>query len=316
MRSGTAFVWAVVVVVASLASAGETPAEKPPEAPAAKPPAPPLPLHSLEGFSGVYLTETAGFANLPDGDGWFGKPSFAFSAVKLGHKNLESLSVTTNFLKRIELGYSFQRLGLGDFPRNVRNATGLDANRHSMLLHTVGLRAMLVSEGEGGNPWVPAITAGIRYKSNTSIDAINSNLADVPKTLGFRHNAGTDFTLVASKTFAGILPKPFIISAGVRNTEAILGGFGGFGRDRHWVFEGNAIFFITGRLVFAAEYRQMPSELRTLGRLVRREDDWWSMAFAYVFNDHLTGTLGFAHLGRVLNHHEDVCPLAQLKWEF
>jgi len=309
--------WTVVLVAALAASvvvAAEAPAGKTAAKPAAKAAAPPLPLHTLEGPSGVYLTQTAYFANLPEGDGLFGKPSFAFSGVKVGHKDLEAFTVTTNVLKRFELSYSFQRLGLGDFPHDVKKATGISID-HSSLLHTLGLRAMVVREGEG-SPSMPAITLGVLFKKNTTIDDINDDLGGLLKTLSYRKDHGVDFTAVASKTFVGVLPKPFILSAGVRNTSAILGGFGGFGNDRHTVFEGHAIFFLTDRLVFAAEYRQMPHELRTLGKLIRREDDWWSMAFAYVFNNNLTGTIGFAHLGRVLNHHEGFCPLAQLKWEF
>jgi len=304
----------MAALLASALLAAEAPAEKPPEKPAAKAAAPPLPLHTLEGPSGVYLTQTAYIANLPDDDSVMGKPAFAFSGVKIGRKDLESFTMSTNFAKRFELSYSFQRLGLGDFPRAVKNATGVQID-HSSLLHTLGLRAMVIREGEG-MPGMPAVTIGVLGKKNTFVDEADDDLGGALKTLGYNEDAGVDFTMMASKTIVGVLPKPFIVSAGFRNTSAIHGGFVGFGNERHTVFEGNAIFFLTGRLVFAAEYRQMPNELKKLGKVVREEDDWWSMAFAYVFNNNLTGTLGFAHLGSVLNHNEEFCPLAQLKWEF
>jgi len=300
--------------------AGEGAAEKPAaspagEQPAAKPAAPPLPLHSLEGFSGVYLTETAYFANAPEGDAIAGKPCFAFSGVRIGRKDLQSLSMTVNLKNRVEFGYSLQRLSLGDLGHDVR-PLGLDLDHHSSILHTAGLRVMLVREGEGGNPWVPAITAGVRFKKNATMDNINDDLAGVPRLLGYRNDQSVDYTLTASKTVVGVLPKPFIVSAGLRNTEAIHAGFVGFAKERHTVFECHGIFFLTDRLVLAAEYRQMPRELRPLGRLVRRPDDWWSLAFAYVINEHATATWGFAHLGSVLNHRQQCCPLVQFKWEF
>lgn len=310
--------WVSLCAVLELSLAclgGEAPEAAEPEKPAPKPAAPPLPLLSLEGFSGVYLTDTALLANAPAGDSPIGKPCFAFSAVKIGHKDLESFSATINVLKRIEFGYSFQRLGLGDFPHDVKKATGISI-AHASHLHTVGVRAMILRDGEGGHAWVPAVTIGARYKKNTRTDDINDDLGGVLKALGYKDDDTVEFTLMASKVFAGILPKPFILSAGFRNTDAIHGGFVGFSNNRHTLFEGNAIFFITDRLVLAGEYRQMPGDLKTLGKLVRKEDDWWSLAFAYVFNENLTGTLGFAHLGRVLNHKESFCPLAQLKWEF
>ena len=301
------------ILTASLGVGGEVVAEKPAAAP------PPLPLQTLEGFSGVFLTETAYFANLPEGDGFWGKPSMALSGVRIGRKNLESVAFTTNFFRRIEFGYSFQRLGLGDWPREVRQATGIGID-HSSLLHTVGLRAMVLREGEGDTTWVPAVTVGVRYKKNSTIEDINDDLVGIPRTLGYKDDDGIDYTLMASKTFVGVLPKPFILSAGLRSTEAIHAGFVGFSRERHTVFEGNAIFFLTDRLVLAGEYRQMPNELKSLtvggSKLIRRQDDWWSLALGYVFNSHLTGTLGFANLGRVLDREENICLLGQAKWEF
>jgi len=224
--------------------------------------------------------------------------------------------MTVNLMNRVEFGYSFQRLGLGDWGHDIRKATGLDLDHHSSLLHTVGARVMLVREGEGGNPWVPAITAGIRFKKNTTIGDINDDLAGVPRLLGYRNDHSVDYTLAASKTFVGVLPKPFILSVGLRSTEAIHAGFVGFARDRHTMFECHGIFFLTDHLVLAGEYRRMPKELAALGKLVREPDDWWSLAFAYVINEHATATWGFAHLGSVLNHNERCCPLVQLKWEF
>ncbi len=310
----------VAALLSAMAFAGEAPVEKPAappeEKPAAKPAAPPLPLHSIEGFSGVYLTETAYLANAPEGDSLLGKPCFAFSGVKIGKKDLQALTMTVNIGNRAEFGYSFQRLSLGDFGHDIRRATGLDLDHNSSLLHTIGMRVVLVREGEGGKPWIPAITAGIRFKKNTTIGDINDDLAGVPRLLGYKNDDSVDYTLVASKTIVGVLPKPFIVSVGLRNTEAIHGGFVGFAKERHTVFECHGIFFLTDRLVLAGEYRKMTNELKPLGRLVREPDDWWSLAFAYVINEHATATWGFARLGSVLNHNERCCPLVQLKWEF
>ena len=42
---------------------------------------PPLPLHNIEGNSGICLTSTAYLANPPEKGEFFGKPSFSTSAV-------------------------------------------------------------------------------------------------------------------------------------------------------------------------------------------------------------------------------------------
>lgn len=313
-RTGIGFCLLVCLSVATMAGeATPAPAPGPPVKRAAPAPLPPL---SIEGSSGIFLTGGAGIANLPEGDRIIGKPSFAFSGVKIGDKNLASFSASTNFFKRIELSYSYQRLGLGDFPHDVRKATGISI-AESSIVHTAGLHAILVREGAFGAPWLPSIGAGVSYKKNETIENINDDLGGLLNTLGYKKDHGVDYTIMATKTLpARWLPRPVIISGGVRNTKAILGGFGGFGGDRHTVFEGNAICLLTKRLVLAGEYRQMPHELRTMGRLIRREDSWWSLALAYVVNEHLTATVGFAHLGRVLNDHYRFCPLGQVKWEF
>ena len=85
---------------------------------------PPLPLHSLEGVSGVQVTSTAYLANPPEDGKTFGKPSFSVSAIWGSEKDVQSFAVTENIGGKIELGYASMRLGLGDFPEDVKTATG------------------------------------------------------------------------------------------------------------------------------------------------------------------------------------------------
>ena len=294
------------LLAGSLAAAGEA---------AKKTSAPPLPLHTIEGTSGVFITDTAYLANPPEGDSPVGKPSFSFSGVRLGHKNLWAAGVTTNFFKRVELGYSFMRLGLGDWPSDVRRATTLPC-RSSVGMHTLSARAMLVEEGGFGLKWTPAVTAGARYKHNEDIWDIDDDLVGTCGNIGIRDNDGFEGTLTASKMFVGILPKPFILSAGARLTDAAQIGLLGFTRHYHLVFEGNAIFFVTDRLLVAGEYRQKPDELDRCLDLVGAEHDWWTVAAAYVVNDHMTVSGGYGHFGNILNHEANAVWALQAKWEF
>ena len=315
MRQG--MVAGILIAVAALAApwalAGEQPPPPPPEQPASPPP---LPLHSIEGFSGVFLTETAYLANLPEGEGWFGKPSVAISGARINEKELFAATATMNFFRRVELGLSYMNLSLGDWDNNVEAAAEARISDGDVPLYTVGLRCLVLREGEFDTTWIPAVTVGARWKKNANIDNIDRDLHGVVTGLGLDDDDGLDFTVMASKTFAGVLPKPFILSAGLRATEAIQAGFLGFDDDYHVVFEGNAIFFILDNLVLAAEYRQMPRTMKRLGKLVRREDDWWSLALGWVVNSHMTVTAGFAHTGRVLDESDSFVPLCQLKWEF
>ena len=313
------------LVQAAPAEAQAKPAEaqaKPAEA-QAKPPkkieapaAPPLPLHMIEGTSGIFITQMAYIANPPELRKWLAMPSLSASYVKVGHKDVRALGLTYAVHERIELGYAYERLDLGHWPQDVEKALGLHMRPREVDLHTMSLRTMLVKEGQWEQKWIPAITAGVHYKYNADIKEINRDLQGTCRTLGYRNNDGWDATLVASKTFANILPKPFILSAGLRSTRAALTGFTGFSGDRDINFEGSAAFFITDKLLFAGEYRQKRSNWTGVRRLVEKEDDWWLLAFVYVVNEDLTLTAGYLYAGDMLNHRNQGGLGFQVKWEF
>ena len=76
---------------------------------------PPLPLHGIEGYGGVLTTYTAYIPNQPTGEDLFGMPSVGFAFVSLGHeKFLYAPTLTEAIGSRLELGYGFNALDLGD----------------------------------------------------------------------------------------------------------------------------------------------------------------------------------------------------------
>ena len=113
---------------------------------------------------------------------------------------------------------------------------------------------------------------------------------------------------------------PMIISAGIRNTDAIHTGLVGFAGERRCVFEGSLAYFLTEKLIFAAEYKQNPSlmaDLTSGGKhLVKTENDWWDICLAYVFNDNLTISGGYANFGNILEDQVSCGWSMQLKYEF
>ena len=100
----------------------------------------PLPLHNIEGNSGVFITSTAYLANPPEEGEVFGKPSFSTSAIFGREKDLQSFAVTENLWGRIELGYAYERFGLGDWPNDVKTATGLSIDNHLGLHKLLNIR--------------------------------------------------------------------------------------------------------------------------------------------------------------------------------
>ncbi len=280
---------------------------------------PPLPLHTIEGNSGVLITSTAYLANPPEEGEILGKPSVSASAIFAGNKDLHSFAVTENIYGQFEIGYAFERFGLGDWPTDVMAAVGAKVHDH-IGMHNLNLRAMFIQEGDFDCPWMPAITFGTHFKWNESTSELDRDLGGLLNTLGSDHNSGTEFTLVASKTITELLPQPIIISAGIRNGDAIHTGLFGFAGQRRTTFEGSIIAFLTDRLAFAAEYRQKSDLLTELSaggyHLVKAENDWWSLCLAYVINDNMTISGGYANLGNLANSQENGAWGIQLKYEF
>jgi len=280
---------------------------------------PPLPTHNVEGNSGVFITNTAYLCNpAPEGK-IFGLPSVSGTVAAIGEKDFESFVVTENILGRIEVGYAMQRIGLGDWPHDVRGATGLHVQNHA-IVHNLNTRLMIIEEGGFNCSWMPAVTVSSHFKWNEDLSDINKQLNGTCDLIGADHSFGTEFTAVATKTVTGLLPKPLILSAGLRNGDGVHTGLLGFAGERRTTFEGSAIYFLTDRLLIASEYRQksdLADQCSAGGDdLVKAENDWWDVCLAYVANDHLTIAGGYADFGNVLNHRENCVWALQVKYEF
>ena len=280
---------------------------------------PPLPTHNVEGNSGVFITSTAYLVNPPEDGEVFGKPSFSTSFAAIGEKDFESFAVTENILGRIELGYAFERIGLGDWPADVKTASGLHVENHAFL-HNLNTRYMIIEEGGFDRAWMPAVTLGAHFKWNEGLNDLDKQTGGLCGNLGSDHDSGTDFTAVATKTISDWLPKPLIVSAGLRNGDAIHTGLIGFAGERRTTFEGSIIYFLTDKLLLAGEFRQKSDLLHQCSmsgkHLIRAENDWWDICLAYVVDDHLTIAGGYANFGNVFNHREENVWAIQIKYEF
>jgi len=283
--------------------------------------APPLPCHNVEGNSGVFITSTAYLANPPEGDSVFGLPSFSTSFAAIGEKDFESFAVTENIWGKVELGYALERIGLGDWPADVKTATAgtVHVDNH-VIVHNFNTRLMVIEEGGLERPWMPAVTLGAHFKVNRGLDDIGRQTGGLCGMLGADHNSGTEFTAVASKTIADWLPRPLIVSAGLRNGDGIHTGLLGFAGERRTTFEGSIIYFLTDKLLLASEYRQksdLCNQITMGGRhLIKGENDWYDICLGYLVNDHVTIAGGYANFGNVLNHREENVWAIQVKYEF
>ena len=311
-------VWLAALLVAAGwgANADETqttsaqPAQPPPAAKPAEKGAP-LPLHQIEGNGGIFATLSAYIVNPPRNGEPIGRPSIGFAYVNIGHEqNLEAFTVTESPFKRLELGYGWDRLGLGDLPQALG---GIPTDE--VQLHNFNARFQILKEGEFDQQWIPALTAGVHYKYNDGFDQLNHDVGGALSSHGIRDNNGVDYTLYASKLFTQ-LPRPVLLEAGGRATKGVWEGLGGFSDNYSYLFEGNVVVFVTGNFALAAEYKQQPNNYRPIGSLVRKEGDWWTIDAAYVVNKHLTLAAGYGHFGNVLNHDANGVWGITTKWEF
>ena len=114
---------------------------------------------------------------------------------------------------------------------------------------------MAIKEGDFEKSWMPAVTLGAHLKCNDGVDDIDKQTSGLCGSLGADHDSGIEFTAVASRTITDWLPKPLIVSAGLRNGDGIHTGLLGFAGERRTTFEGSVIYFLTDKLLFASEYR-------------------------------------------------------------
>lgn len=173
---------------------------------------PPLPLHGIEGSGGIFSTYSAYLVNPAKEGEIFGLPSAAVFYVNLGHsRDLRTFTITETLWDRVELGYGFDNFDLGDLPQDVHNTVGADIGDDYVNLHNFNVRVALLKEGDFEQPWVPALTAGVHYKYNDTIDDIDSDLGGALHGIGIENNDGVDFTLYATKLLT-FFPRPVLVN--------------------------------------------------------------------------------------------------------
>lgn len=278
--------------------------------------APPLPLQNVEGFGGILITGSAYLINPSEEGKVFGLPSLGVTYINIGDgRHMEAFTISETLWGRFELGYALNHFGLGKLPEDIEAATGVNTIEDSVYLHNFNARLQLLKEDAFKKPWMPALTVGIHYKHNDDTDVIDRRLGGAFTDIGIKDNNGVDLTLFASKMIK-FLPRPLMLNAGVRSTEAAQIGLFGFTEDRRTVFEGNFGIMVLDNLVIGGEYRQKPDEFDTLPGLVEEEDDWWDGFITYIASDNLTMSIAYANFGDVFNHEANNVWGIKFKWEF
>lgn len=174
------------------------------------------PLTNVEGVGGVTLNPFAYVTNaIGEGEtGLGGSDIVSMPNMGLWHITLSDSDIDWNTVGINLSLYNRLELGFGQEDLDVEDVGGVDK-------HNLSAKLNLIPEGEFDIPLMPAISAGIIYKSTDASPAGDSS--------------GTDYYAVATKTCTE-LPVPTVLSAGVRSTEGYVRGILGFGDDRDEIF--------------------------------------------------------------------------------
>jgi len=181
-------------------------------------------------------------------------------------------------------------------------AFGVTPGQH-IQMDIVGAKLRLAGDAVlDSDNWMPQIAVGLEHKTVRP-----GSLGAVLDFLGAKRS-GTDVYVSASKL---LLAHGLLLNATLRSTQANQNGLLGFGaaspgtHHRSLQPELSAAYLLRNNLALGLEYRFKPNQLQALGAAAGlgdalREDDWRDLFIAWAPSKHLSLTLAYVDLGRVL----------------
>ena len=213
------------------------------------------------------------------------------SAVSTRNYTMQVQGLMATLDDRVELSLARQDFATGATGR----ALGLPSLHLKM--DVLGAKARLLGDAVlDSDGWMPQVAAGIECKQTDA-----GGLRPTLRALG-AHANGTDFYLSATKL---LLAQGLLVNGTLRLTKANqngLLGFGAAGQDRYRLEpEFSAAWLASRRLALGAEYRRKPDNLNpsVLGAGLK-EDDWWDLFAAWAPTRHVSLTVAFVQLGRIV----------------
>ena len=223
-------------------------------------------------------------------EGQFGAATTA-SVVSTRNYTMQVQGLMLAFDDRVELSIARQDFATGATGR----ALGLPGLHLKM--DVVAAKARLLGDAVlDSDGWLPQVAAGVEWKQSDA-----GALRPTMQALG-AHANGTDFYVSATKL---LLAQGLLVDGTLRLTKANqngLLGFGATGKDRYRLQpEFSVAWLANRRLAFGAEYRRKPDNLdpSVLGAGLR-EDDWWDLFAAWAPDKHVSLTVAYVQLGRIV----------------
>jgi hypothetical protein len=239
-------------------------------------------VSQVEGAAGGGLTPWAVIGGYGTRD-QIGANAF-YTRVNLPDYHLDDAGVMVGLYNRVELSYAQQRFDTEE----VGAALGLGRG-FTFRQDVVGVKVRLFGDAVlEQDSWLPQVSVGAQHKKNNQ-DAIVT-------FVGATRSQGTDYYIDATKLF---LAQSLLVNATVRFTKANQIGILGFGGDRHDGYqaelETSAAYLLSRQWAIGAEYRMKPDNLG-----IAKEDDWYDAFVAWAPTKHVSLTLAYADLGRIV----------------
>lgn len=258
-------------------------------------------VSSITGSAGGGLTPWAVIGtNATEGE--IGVSSYFTRAVTQDY-SLNSYGLALGLKDRVELSLARQDFDASpSIALNGVAAFGVQPGQH-IQMDVLGLKLKVAGDAIlDSDSWMPQIAVGLEHKQVRP-----GSLQSVFDFLGVR-DSGTDVYVSATKLFLG---QGLLLNATVRSTNANQNGLLGFGgkaqarNSRSLQTEVSVAYLLSKNLAIGAEYRQKPNNLEALGAASGlgnglAEDDWKDLFIAWAPSKHLSLTLAYVDLGRIV----------------
>ncbi len=273
-------------------------------------------VSNVEGVGGGLLTPSAYLLNPGPAGEVFGMPTMSNRFLRFGSKDVTAITIGETLWGRVELSYAMNRFGLGGLTDAVEKRLGRDIVREEAYLHTWSLRGLLIEEDSLG-PWTPAVTAGVSFKYNDSIQTIDRRTGHALRAAGLDKSNGVDWTLTASKTicepWAG---RPIVLTGGLRFSNAAQLGWMGFDNSCHLTMEGSVKYFATDWLALGYEFRGKADAYEEIPGVYGDEGDAHAITADVRVTENLTLSTGWMLMGHVANGSGDCGWTLGMQWDF
>jgi hypothetical protein len=254
------------------------------------------PLVNLEGVGGVafnplaYPADSTGDkTHLASGKtDILGEPRFGSWYVNLhqpaaGGIDWSAIGAADTLFKRLEVSYGYEAVAVAGF------ATVHKSN--------LGAKLLLVPENALGTKFIPAVSAGLVYKSSSGISGpVKFDIGNAAFGGPGSKSIGTDYYVVATKLITQ-LPRPVLLSGGLLLTDGYATGVLGYDKTHRGTGFGNVD--IVWPLGFATgfEYEQGAK----FGEVAKayRNPNYWDVHLAWFATPNISAVLAYVNAGSV-----------------